>query len=470
MSRAGQVGVVFILATLALTNVVAPCGAVRAANQAHPSPATMQANSESASLAIRNGEAARARALVVVGVDPAWVDATGATLLHQAVVFSGDARLVAALLRAGTSARARDGSGETPLVAALDHAHYQHQDDAVERLLGVVDLLLAAGARLDAPDAQDRPLLHAVLQWRQPTLLTALLRRGLPLPDGALLEALAGADDANSREIAGLMLRVAGARQLAARDAQGRSPAHLAAQHPERLPLLQALAGRGADLKARDARGQSVFAAAAFAGRLPALQWLAGQGALSLQADADGQTPLHLAAYEPRIEVLCWLLAQGADPDARDRRARRALDIAIANHRFAWRSPADKLSLVQALGGDAADLRRGRFAEHPLHLAITAQDLARIESLLRQGADANVRDDAGRTPLWKALGDCAWPVSHEFGRRLLVLLLRHGADARLTSSEHEDETLLDFARALRQGELLEREMRKAPSQGLPRNR
>jgi ankyrin repeat protein len=340
----------------------------------------------------------------------------------------------------------------------MSHAHYKHEPQGVERMLAVTEQLLAAGAKLDVSDESGRPLFQRALDWSKPALLKHLLQRGLPMPDDALLNALKAAQDAASLESVEILLKAAQPRHLKARDDIGQSTAHVAAARRELLPLLQQMAGRGVDLKAVSQRGETVFAAAAFAANLPALQWLAGRGAMSMQADANGQTPLHLASYGPRPEVLRWLLAQGADLNARDKRGRRALDIAIANQRFAYRSPEQKLELVELLGGGPADVLRGRFSDHPLHQAIAATDLKRIEALLKQGADPNVRNASGHPPLGDAITACAWPASRDFGRKLLPLLLRYGADPRLPLDENEDETLIDHARTTRVFDVLEREM------------
>lgn len=450
-------------AALALLAALAPLpgsSAIAAtANQAASAPkATMEELTDAAALAIRNGDIDKALALIARGVDTKGALSSGDTLLHDAVVFGGDKTVIAALLRAGASATAPNSFGETPLQAALSHAHYQHDAQGVARMLAVAEQLLAAGATLDVSDGNGRTLFQRALEWRQPALLERLLQRGLPMPDDALLRALKAADDAPGLQIAAALLKAAQPRHLMARDDEGQGTAHIAAKQHERLPLLRHLADRGVDLKAVDQQGQTVFAAAAFAANLPALQWLAGRGAMSLQADADGQTPLHLASYGPRAEVLRWLLAQGADMSARDKRGRRALDIAIANKRFAWRSPEEKLVLVGLLGGTREDVLRGRYAEHPLHMAIRKKDLTLIESLLKQGADPNVRDASGHTPLWTALDACAWPASVDFGRRLLPLLLRYGADPRRTVTEHEDETYIEQARSFRVIGVLEREL------------
>lgn len=432
-----------------------------------PASHAMDALHQAQRQAIRSGDAGQALALLARGVDPRRADDNGHTLLHDAVVYSGDLRLVDALLRAGAPVPARDGDGQTPLLAAVAWAHYRQQPQGEARLLAVVDRLLAHGAALDTADRDGRTLAARLLQQRLPRLLQHLLARGLPLPDDALLQALAAADDDAGLAQAATVLRHVPARQLAARDEQGQGAAHLAAAQAARLPLLQALAARGADLRSADHRGLTPYAAAAFAGNLPALRWLAEHGAATTAADTDGQTALHLAAYEPRTELLRWLLDRGADAQARDARGRRPLDIAIDTVRFAERSAEDKLALARLLGGGPADVARGRFARHPLHRAIAARDLRAVEQLLAQGADPNLRDASGHAPLWAALSLCSTlpntPAEQAFGRQLLPLLLRHGADPQRVHDHDSGTTYLDDARRLRVLDLLEREMRRHPA-------
>jgi len=427
--------------------------------------AAMDDRHEAISLAIRRGDAAQALALSAAGLDPRRADANGNTLLHEAVIFVGDRALVDALLRAGSSVAARNGNGETPLQAALAWAHYRHQADGPQRLQAVAEQLLAGGAAVEVADADGRPLLARALDLKHAPLLQRLLATGAALPDDALLQALRAAEGEGDLATLEVVLRHARPRHLAARDDAGTTPAHLAAHRPLLLPALRRLAERGADLRARSRRGDTPFAQAAAGDNLPAMRWLADRGAMRLEsADDEGQAPLHLAAYGGRAEVLQWLLQQGASPAARDVAGRRPLDIVIDTERFAHRAAADKLTLVRLLGGGEADIARGRHFGHPLHQAVAARDLSAVERLLKQGADPDLRDESGHAPLWTALAySSALPATaaeHEFGRRLLRLLLRHGADPTRVLDARERTTYIDHARSLRIADLLETEMRR----------
>lgn len=467
LRRVASVARALLPAALLLAAAAAPAQDRSATMSTINAAAAPDGRAEALSLAIRRGDAVGARALVAAGADPRRSDVIGNTSLHEAVIYLGDAALVEALLRSGAAVNARNGNGETPLQAALAWAHYRGAGDGLQRLQAVTEKLLAGGAAVDVADSDGRPLFGRALDLRHAPLLQRLLAAGAVMPDDTLLQALRAAEGEADLALLDVVLRHARPRHLAASDDAGAGPVHLAAYQPRLLPALRWLAERGADLRARDRHGATPFAMAAAGDNLAALQFLAARGAMRLEAaDDEAQTPLHLAAYGGRAEVLQWLVQQGASLAARDVAGRRPLDIVIDTERFAHRSPADKRVLVRLLGGDEADVARGRHFGHPLHRAIAARELHTVERLLKEGADPDLRDESGHAPLWAALAySSALPASaaeHEFGRRLLRLLLRHGADPTRVLDARQRTTYVDHARALRIGELLESEMRRHP--------
>lgn len=95
----------------------------------------------------------------------------------------------------------------------------------------------------------------------------------------------------------------------------------------------------------------------------------------------DGYTPLCLAVYFGHYDVARYLLTQGADPD---KISKNAMKIA------------------------------------PLHSAVTICNFELMELLLEHGADANVREQGGYSPL---------DVAAICGKtKIAELLLQHGAD------------------------------------------
>lgn len=132
---------------------------------------------------------------------------------------------------------------------------------------------------------------------------------------------------------------------IAARDANARTPLHLATRGGH-LAMVEALVGAGADVNA---------------------------------ADKDGTPPLHSAAFRGHETILRFLLAHGASPDARDKRGNTALvyalnasrranvmrllifgwnaDVEGAHHRFTGRQEArqiDGLEVRQVSDGESS--------------------------------------------------------------------------------------------------------------------
>lgn len=129
------------------------------------------------------------------------------------------------------------------------------------------------------------------------------------------------------------------------------------------------------------------------AGDLARVELLLGADPLLTDAVSDdGVSPLGLAASSGQPEVLEFLLKSGADPNA---------------------APRDEMGVT------------------PLHLAVAHQQpeksLQMATALLLSGADPNVQQHGGWTPLHEAAA---------LGRaKILVLLLDHGANPNAVTAD-----------------------------------
>lgn len=111
---------------------------------------------------------------------------------------------------------------------------------------------------------------------------------------------------------------------VAARDAEMRTPLHRAAAAVADGDLIRAMIDRGADPNARDVEGRTPLHAAAAAGApLTVVAALLGGGADARATDVAGLTPLHMAAGP---DVAAILAIGGADPCALDAFGWPALD------------------------------------------------------------------------------------------------------------------------------------------------
>lgn len=355
----------------------------------------------------------------------------------------GRPEAVMTLLTNGADPRTADGEGNTPL-------HYAARSSDP----GVAALLRDAGAEID-PLNRDHasPLALACTagNWR---LARFLLERGAkPELPGALpaLHAAAGGDEDDP---AGVQLLLKHRAKADARDARGRSALHEAAYagHPE---IIGILLGAGADIHARDGDQRTPFLEAARGGRMPALLALNDARPDVHAVDSHGRHALILAcmADAPSPTLIRALLDLGIDTAHTDRDGKRAIDHAAAAGRWALVSAIDPHYLLPASVGADADaplpdrppisllrdaLYEGRGAldqqdqlQRLLPL-VSAQELggllrdgespadpAQIEWLLRHGADPEVRDEHGDTPMfaWLAHGPVAAHSIHALLRR-----------------------------------------------------
>jgi hypothetical protein len=379
------------------------------------------------------------RALIARGIDLNAVHA-GMTPLIAATRDSwhGRPEAVMTLLANGADPRIADSEGNTPL------HHAARSSDP-----GVAALLRDAGAGIDPLNhdhASPLALACTAGNWR---LARFLLERGAK-PDlpGAVpaLHAAAGGDEDDP---AGVQLLLKHRARADARDPRGRSALHEAAYagHPE---IVGILLGAGADIHARDGEQRTPFLDAARGARLPALQALLAARPDVHAIDAHGRHALILAclADAPSPALIRALLDLGVDPAHVDQDGRRAIDHAAAAGRWALVSAIDPDYLLPASVGVDAEaptpdrapvavlrdaLYEGRTAAAErllplidartlgtlLHDGDSPAEPARIDWLLRHGADAEARDRHGDTPLfaWLAQGPSAVPAIQTLLRR-----------------------------------------------------
>jgi len=150
------------------------------------------------------------------------------------------------------------------------------------------------------------------------------------------------------------------------RDAQGRTPV-MAATYGRHARAVEALIGAGADVNPRDQMLNNPFLYAGAEGLLDILKLAAAAGADPRLTNRYGGTALIPAAERGHVEVVDWLLAN------------TKVEVNHVN-RLGWTALLE--AIVLSDGG-------------PRHRRIVA-------SLIRHGADVNLPDREGRTPLYHA--------------------------------------------------------------------
>ena len=416
--------------------------------------------------AARTGRVERALELVEAGADvhaPPPSDQHDQRSLAVLAAVLPDLRLLRALIARGADLNAAHAS-MTPLLAATRDS-WHGRPDAVMTLLangadpraadtdgntalhfaarssdpGVAALLHDAAAEIDPLNADGLTPLGvacAVGNWR---LARFLLERGArPEPAGGppvLLAAASGEDD----DPAGVQLLLKFKAKVQARDAAGRSALHesAAAGH---AAIAEALLAAGADAAAVDAQGCTPLLEAARGGSLAVIDrllehWPRGGLPATAAVDARGRNALAMACVGDHGTPLLVqrLLELGVDADQVDDDGKRAIDRAAEAGRWALVAALDRAyplpsSVSDGDAGDAplldrapAMLLRDGLSEGREDLAGLAQLLSpaelgaqlhddesarapgRIEWLLAQGADPDVRDGHGDTVVFALL-------------------------------------------------------------------
>jgi ankyrin repeat protein len=188
----------------------------------------------------------------------------------------------------------------------------------------------------------------------------------------------------------------------------------------EKVGLLLA---HGANVNARSETDRTaLLVAASYPGTRDVLRMLLDHGADLRAQDRGGATALSLALRSADVEVARFLVERGLDPDALVPAARRA---AFARYDL----PTTQYLMSKGLSG-IPDILITVAAWQPPPL---------VARWLESGVDVNASNSAqyGRTPLLTAV------TSEAAGPETLKLLLEHGADPNVRTSEGESP--LDWA-------------------------
>jgi uncharacterized protein len=403
-------------------------------------------------VAVSNGHVDLVRWLLAQGADPRVPDRSGDTPLAIASR-SGELQMVEALLAHGADIDARDPHyAQTPLMLAVRGEH-----------VDVVRRLLEAGADVDArTNVGEEP--RFIMPEEAPAGLSrgiGIIRAGwpehgkrYPIP-GGMTSLLYSARDGNL-EISRLLLEAGADPDID--DANGITPLISAILNKsivsvnrtgtsDHLKIAELLVDAGADVNAQDWYGQTPLwaavdirnlkvrgdrlddnrvdrvAAYALIERLldegadpdariqefqPERRFILGIGSVSW-VDMTGQTPFVRAALSGDVRVMRLLIEHGADPNIMTFRGTSAL-MAAAGVNWSYAETFDEgpdalleaVKLAHELGNDLNAVNSMGIGA--IHGAANRGSNAIIEYLAANGAQLDVPDREGRTPMTFAEG------------------------------------------------------------------
>lgn len=158
-------------------------------------------------------------------------------------------------------------------------------------------------------------------------------------------------------------------------------------------------------------------------GRIGCICDLISEGVNVNCVNMEGKTALHLATELENEEFVNILIAAGANINKLTKQEESALDIALSRH---------NLKIVKILLEGGADINNSNeVGTTSLHLASFSNDVNLLKFLISHGANVNVQDGGGSTALHCAL------VENQGGSHLKIFetLLSNGADPNLKNSD-----------------------------------
>ena len=308
--------------------------------------------------------------LIGAGADIETKGDMGRTPLHYACK-SGELAVVKMLVKAGARVRAIDhgrltclmlassGSGNTETVRYLVglpqvDVRYRHSLDqytalhlAAEKDAGIVQVLIDAGANIEAKTAFGKSPLHWACESGELGVVETLLRAGAVMQgDRQGHTCLMRASSCGHTEIVRTLLCMpevhvdrrgrsghsalhravsdnhpdvvqvlidAGA-DIETKDNFGRSPLHKASERGWGLDIVKMLVSAGTDVRTTDSSGQTCLFTASFQGHTDIVRYLVGLPEMEVNhRGTSGHTALYYARQKGHVDVVQVLLEHGAE-------------------------------------------------------------------------------------------------------------------------------------------------------------
>jgi ankyrin repeat protein len=245
-----------------------------------------------------------------------------------------------------------------------------------------------------------------------------LLERGIPAtcPGSKGATPLHYASSAGNVPIMRMLLRQAGINHSPI-NIHGMTPLHVAAGEGH-LAIVKMLTAKGADASTQDKFGRLPLHYAVGTNQVAVTKWLVGRNHGQIdQPDAFGQRPIHWAIQFECINVAEWLVCQGVDINKPDIYSRAPMYFFLFSDEAASRTIPKNLRIKMAEG------RLTTYRLSPLHRAICYGTIKEVKQCLKKPAILNRRGDLGRTPLHIA--------AFMRNRDIFQWMRKNGADANI---------------------------------------
>jgi len=406
--------------------------------------------------AVKSGDRAAALAMIQQKVDVNAPESDGTTALHWAVQ-KDDTDLVDRLIKAGANVNAKNDYGSTPMSEA-----------AINGNAAILERLLKAGADVESPNGDGQTALMIV--GRTSNIEAARLL----LSHGANVNAVEKFHEQTALMWASAESQPLMVKELIAHGANLNARSHV--NNWDRQVTAEARA------IARPSGGLTPLLYAARQGCVECAKYLAEGGADLDLGDPDNISPLLLATLNGRWDVAAYLISKGANVNKWDWWGQSPLYAAIDMNTIPHGGRPDRPALDETTGLQVIEMLLDKGANPnaqlkllppyrnigadrgvdgmltlgttPLLRAAKAMDAPAIALLLKHGANMNLANNRGMTPLVAAAGigstdadTRGWFTTEDVQQRSiasLALLLKGGGDVN-ASDPSSGRTLLHGA-------------------------
>ena len=361
--------------------------------------------------------------LVKCGADIHALDNNRLTPLHSATRH-GNVKATRVLLEHGAVVDVQDNTDPTPLHVASQRGHVE-----------VTRLLLEHGAVVDTRDNEGSTPLHVALQCGNVEAACILLKHGAGVNtlDNKHSTPLHCTSQYGEAEIARALLEHGAI--VDARDAKDSTPLHVASQCNQ-VELTRLLVEHGADVHARDNSHSTPLHYILLYSDVGIARALLEHGGVVDAQDNEDSTPLHVALQCGNAEVARLLLEHGANIHVRNKEGQTPHHLLLARwNKQRLYGNIDIMRLFLERGADVDAVDEGHSTL--LHVAsyYTRVDITQL--LFKHGANANLRNAEGQTPLHRTLVG----ITDRFGPEnyccdVIQLLLEHGAEVDPSDDDH----------------------------------